>query len=225
MNNLEKKYYDDDEDISRERSNSYDSDSTRDGYASSQSSDNVNYDFDNKLSDIDSNDEITMSIINDKNNVENMIRDDKQNNDEYMQKTGVDQEDAMENTIYNTDSKNPEIYKQASAIAIEYKIDNAGKVSIPYGIFMECKKTSDGPIVCVKRDISNIPEMVDNVNDVNDVNDEKNTEKEINGKKTRKTGKFVKTKRKDRMNRISQASKKNRKKQKKGTKRRRIGKL
>jgi len=205
MNNLEKKYYEDDEDIPRERSNSYDSDSTRDGYATSQSSDNIHYDFDNELSDIDNEDE--------KNDVENMMEDVKINNNDVIEKKEV------RNIVEDTDNNTPEIYKQATAMAIEYNIDNSGKVSIPYGIFMECKKTPDGPIVCVKRDITTIPDIVDNVID------EKTTQQEVKGRKTRKNGKFVKTKRRDKRDRISQASKKNRKKQKKGTKRRRITRL
>jgi len=101
------------EDISRERSNSYDSDLTE-----------SSYDSDNEIID-----------------------------------TGLfDDDDDYENEKNKKDGANftPEIISQSATLAVEYNIDKEGKLSIPYGIFMECKQLPDGNIICKKEDFSNV---------------------------------------------------------------------
>jgi len=186
MENRER-IYDDDKDILRERSDSYDSDTSRSGYATSQTSDNEYYDFDNEMNDMDRDDE----------NVEEVLSGD----------ITKKEEDIIDSEEPNT----PKIYRQSSALAVEYNIDDMGKLTIPYGIFMECKTIPDGNVVCVKRDLSTTSHIRDNTGD--DKIDVK-----IN-KKTRKNEKFNKTKKKIRRSNVSRVSKRNNSKMRKGTKR------
>ena len=108
--------------ISRERSNSYDSNLTE-----------STYDSDNEIIDT------------------GLFDDDYEN--EKNKENNVD------------DNFTPEIINQSSTLAVEYNIDKEGKLSIPYGIFMECKQLPDGNIICKKGDFSNVstnPTIVNN---------------------------------------------------------------
>jgi hypothetical protein len=186
MDNRDRIY--DDKDIFRERSDSYDSDTSRSGYATSQTSDNEYYDFDNELSNMDMDDE----------NSEGILSNDITKKEE-------------DNIKFGETVTTPEIFSQSSALAVEYNMDDTGKISIPYGIFMECKTISDGNIVCVKRGISTTQHSFDNRED-------EKIDIKIN-KKTRKNEKFNKTKKRVRRDNITRGSKKHNPKMKKGTKR------
>jgi len=125
----------------------------------------------------------TRSIISSENYIEDF--DNKSERDTMKEVSDdmlfdiTDETDRTSNIIENeveseipvnfSDPEPPQEELYDSSLLIQYNQNEDGKISIPYGIYNECRKTSDGNSVCKQTELTNDTGIMDEciINDIN----------------------------------------------------------